>query len=133
VEQVFDFATDLDHASLFLPGVERIELLTPGALRAGSRFRETRRSGKKSRSAIIEVTEHTRPTVHAAKAAMAGMQAKYTFRFTPVDGETLVEMIAEVRGSWLWRPFLGLMARVMEKEDGEYLSRLKTAIMSQKA
>jgi hypothetical protein len=37
-------------------------------------------------------------------------------------------MDAEVRGNLLWKLFLGSMARMMEKEDGEYLTRMKNAL-----
>jgi hypothetical protein len=103
VEEVFDFATDLKNASIFLPDVTKTELLPPGEMKAGARFKETR----KGRTAIIEVTEHRRPELYAAGAAMMGM-----------------------RGIFLWWLFLGMMSRMMEKEDGPYLDRLKAAMES---
>ena len=125
VAEVFDFATDLKNASRLMPGVTRAELLTDGGMRPGAKFRETRLMKGKERSAVIEVLEHRRPDVHAASAAMMGMKATYWFRFATEGAGTLVDMEADVRGNWLWKPFLGLMARTMEKEDGGYLDRLK--------
>jgi carbon monoxide dehydrogenase subunit G len=124
IEEVFDFATDLDNASKFLSGVTNIELLTDGGLQPGAKFKETRNG----RSAVIEVVEHRRPSVHAAGAAMLGMRATYWFRFSTEPAGTRVEMEADVQGHLLWRPFLGLMIRMMEKEDGPYLDRLKAAM-----
>jgi carbon monoxide dehydrogenase subunit G len=126
VEEVFDFATDLKNASIFLPDVTKTELLPPGEMKAGARFKETR----KGRTAIIEVTEHRRPELYAAGAAMMGMRATYTFRFTPEGAGTRVEMEAVVGGIFLWWLFLGMMSRMMEKEDGPYLDRLKAAMES---
>jgi len=57
-----------------------------------------------------------------------GMQATYTFRFYSDGTGTRVEMIADVVGNFLWWPFLGMFARMMNKEDGEYLNRLKEAM-----
>jgi carbon monoxide dehydrogenase subunit G len=128
VEEVFDFATNLDNASLFLPGVTKIELLTEGGLRPGARFRETRKMKGKERSAVIEIVAHERPRLHAARSALMGMSAQYTFRFSPADGGTRVDMEAMVNGNLLWKLFLGMLSRMMEKEDGEYLNRLKSAI-----
>jgi ribosome-associated toxin RatA of RatAB toxin-antitoxin module len=128
VDKVFDFATDLANAPLFLPSVTKAELITEGGLRQGAKFRETRLMNGKERTTVIEVTEHQRPTVHAASAAMMGMQATYTFRFAPADGGTRVNMDAVVTGNILWKLFLGMMSRMMEKEDGDYLVRLKTAM-----
>lgn len=57
IEEVFDFATSLDNASKFLPGVTTVELLTEDGLKPGAKFKETR----KGRSVVIEVVEHKRP------------------------------------------------------------------------
>ena len=124
IEEVFDFATNLDNASKFLPGVTKIEMLTEGGMKPGAKFKETR----KGRSAVIEVVEHRRPEVHAASASMMGMRATYWFRFHADPAGTRVEMEADVQGNFLWWPFLGMMSRMMEKEDGEYLERLKAAM-----
>jgi carbon monoxide dehydrogenase subunit G len=127
-ESVFDFATDLANASIFLPGVTKVELLTEGGIKPGARFRETRRVGTKERTAVIEIVEHRRPELHAASAAMLGMRATYRFRFSSEGGGTRVNMDASVQGNLLWQPFLGMITRMMEKEDGKYLSRLKEAM-----
>jgi carbon monoxide dehydrogenase subunit G len=125
VEAVFDFATDLSNASRLIPGITRAELITEGGMKTGAKFRETRRVGKRERTAVIEVVEHKRPEVHTARAAMMGMSAAYTFRFAPKGPGTQVDMEAQVRGNLLWKLFLGMMSRMMEKEDGQYLERLK--------
>lgn len=65
VKEVFDFATDLAKASLFMPGVTKIEMLTEGGIKPGAKFRETRVINGKQRSAVIEIVEHRRPEVHA--------------------------------------------------------------------
>jgi len=126
IEEVFDFATNLDNASKFLPSVTKIEMLTEGGLKPGAKFKETRNG----RSAVIEVVEHRRPDVHAASAGMMGMRATYWFRFYSDPAGTRVEMEADVQGNFLWWLFLGMMCRMMEKEDGEYLERLKAAMQS---
>jgi hypothetical protein len=128
IEQVFDFATDLKNARLFLPGVTKTEILTEGGMRPGARFRETRVFNGKERSAVIEVLEHQRPQVHQAASAMLGMRASYRFRFSPEPVGTHVEMEAEVTGNLLWKPFLGMISRMMEREDGNYLTRLQDAM-----
>lgn len=128
VAEVFDFATDLKNAALFLPNVTSTEMLTEGGIKAGARFKETRGMKGKQHSAVIEVVEHEPPRVHAARAAMLGMQATYTFRFAPEGAGTRVDMVADVQGNLLWKLFLGMMARTMETEDGAYLDRLKAAM-----
>jgi carbon monoxide dehydrogenase subunit G len=128
VEAVFDFATNLANASVLLPGVTKIEMLPPGEMKPGAKFRETRGVRGKERTVVLEVVEHNRPEVHAVTAAMMGMRATYRFRFSPEGGGTHVNMEAVVQGNFLWWLFLGMMSRMMEKEDGEYLTRLKEAM-----
>ena len=130
IEEVFDFATDTANAARFLPGVTKIEMLTEGGMKPGAKFRETRLLNGKERSAVIAVVEHKRPEVHAACSALMGMRAAYVFRFFPDPAGTRVEMEADVQGNVLWWLFLGMLARMMEKEDGEYLNRLKDAMQS---
>jgi hypothetical protein len=128
VEAVFDFATDLKNASVLIPGITKCEMVTEGGIRPGATFRETRRVGNKERTAVIEIVEHKRPELHAASAAMMGMRATYRFGFSPEGTGTRATMEAVVQGNLLWKPFLGMMSRMMEKEDGEYLNRLKGAM-----
>jgi carbon monoxide dehydrogenase subunit G len=128
IEQVFDFATDLSNAPRLMPGVTRTEMLTEGDMKAGARFRETRIVKGKERSAVIEVVDHQRPQLHKAASAMMGMKATYTFRFSPENAGTRVDMEAEVTGNLLWKLFSGMISRMMEREDGDYLTRLKDAM-----
>jgi carbon monoxide dehydrogenase subunit G len=128
IEEVFDFATDLHNASKLLPNVTKTEMLTEGGMKPGAKFKETRLMNGKERSVVIEVVEHARPSVHAARARMMGMVASFTFRFFAEGAGTRVEMEAVVTGNFLWWLFLGMMSRMMEKEDGEYLNRLKAAL-----
>ena len=81
VEEVFDFATDIANASVLLPGVTKVEMVTDGGMKPGAKFRETRLMNGKERSAVIEIVDHKRPEIHSARAAMMGMQATYIFRF----------------------------------------------------
>lgn len=133
IEEVFDFATDLANAPVFMPSCTKTQLITEGGMRAGAKFKETRAMNGKERTAVIEVVEHQRPTVHAARAGMLGFQATYYFRFFPEGTGTRVELEAVVTGNFLWWLFLGMMARMMEKSDGEFLDRLKNAMESQPA
>jgi carbon monoxide dehydrogenase subunit G len=128
VNEVFDFATDLANAPVFMPSCTKTELITEGGMKPGAKFKETRVMNGKARTAVIEIVEHERPTVHAARAGMLGMQATYLFRFFPEGAGTRVELEAVVTGNFLWWLFLGMMARLMEKSDGEFLNRLKAAM-----
>lgn len=128
IEEVFDFATNLANASKVMPNVTKAEMVTEGGMKPGAKFRETRVMKGKEHTMLIEILEHSRPSIHAAKSAMMGMCATFTFRFLAEGKGTRVELEAEVRGNFLWWLFLGMISRMMEKEDGEYLNRLKTGM-----
>jgi hypothetical protein len=128
LETVFDFASDLKNTPILLPNVTKAEMLTEGGMNAGAKFRETRRMKGKEHSAVIEITEYQRPDVYAARSAMMGLVATYRFRFTPEGPGTRVDLEAEVKGNLLWKLFLGMMSRMLEKEDGEMLTRMKEAL-----
>jgi carbon monoxide dehydrogenase subunit G len=133
IEEVFDFATDLTNAPVFMPSCTKTELITEGGMKAGAKFKETRAMNGKERTAVIEIVEHQRPAVHSARAGMMGFQATYIFRFFPEGTGTRVELEAVVTGNFLWWLFLDMMARMMEKEDGEFLNRLRNAMQPKPA
>ena len=132
VEEVFDFATNLDNAPLFMVGLTKVELLTEGGIKHGARFRSTRAFKGKERSAILEVVEYERPRVYATRSAMMGFKGSYAFHFAQEGSATRVELVADVSGNLLWWCFLGMLSSAMEKEDGDILRRLKDAIENPK-
>ena len=79
VKEVFDFATNLDNAPLFMVGLTKVELLTEGGIKHGARFRSTRAFKGKERSAILEVVEYERPRVYATRSAMMGLKGIMPF------------------------------------------------------
>ncbi len=133
LEEVFAFVTNLEHAPRWLPDVTRIELLTPGPLRVGSRFKETRLMKGKEHSAVIEVSVHEPPHRHAASATMMGVTATYHYHFSPDGSGTRVHLVAEVAGRGLGKLLVPMVTGAMKKQDGDQLDRLKAAIEAQAA
>ena len=131
LEAVFDFATDLDMASSWMPQITRIERLDEGPLRPGSRFKETRRIGKREATALIEVSAHERPTLHRASSSALGVHCEYEFRFLPDGESTTVELTASANGRWLGLLIAPMVLKMIQKEDGEVLERLKAAVENQ--
>ena len=62
IERVFQLFTDIEHGSAHVSDIKRIEMLTPGPVRRGTRWRETREIMGVSDSAEMEITsfEHYR-------------------------------------------------------------------------
>lgn len=125
---VFDFATDLDRVSTWMPEITRIEKLTDGPLAPGTQFKETRKMGSREHSAIINVSEHERPRVHAASARFMGCVATYRYTFTPEGDGTRIDLHADVVGSGLAKLLAPMLLATMKKQDGDQLERLKSAI-----
>lgn len=128
IEEVFAFATNPEHAPRWLPDVRRIEMLTPGPLRAGSKFNETRLMKGKEHSAVIEVGVHEPPHRHAASATMMGVTATYHYSFARDGGGTKVHLVAEVAGRGLGKLLVPMVVGTMKKQDGDQLDRLKAVI-----
>jgi carbon monoxide dehydrogenase subunit G len=61
LDRVFALTNDLDRAMEWLPAGVRVEKLTPGPTRAGTRYRETRRILGRDDTEEYEVTVHDPP------------------------------------------------------------------------
>lgn len=127
-QDTFDFATNFDTVSSWIPQITRIEKLTPGPMAAGTLFRETRKMGSREHASVIEVTEHTRPTVHSASAKCMGCVASYRYTFQQAGKGTRVDLHAEVKGSGLAKLIAPMLLTAMRKQDGDQLASLKRAI-----
>ena len=125
-EAVFEFATDLSHASKWIEGLTACELITDPPMRMGSKLRETRRVGKREATTVINIIIHegprtskTPPYRHSAKAAAMGVEATYHFTFASGGRDTTrVDVRCEVRSTnLLGRLFTGMATRAMRKQD----------------
>ena len=56
-ERMFAIFTDLEGAPGRIRGIKKVELLTPGPVRVGTKWRETRVFGKREATEVLEVTE----------------------------------------------------------------------------
>lgn len=137
---VFRFIEDTRNTPLWLDGVVRIEPLDDGPMRAGWRFRETRRMKKREMSAVIDVRVHEGPAPgkhppyrHTAGSMAMGVDAVYAFTFDALDARrTQVDVVCDVRPTNLiGRLFAGMMMRAMQKQDGDMLARMKLAVEGQ--
>ncbi len=136
-EEVFAFIENTENASKWLDESVHIEPLTEGPMRAGWRFKETRGTGMKKGSCVIEVREHDGPGQgrrppyrHVAGGAMMGVDAVYDFTFHALDARrTKLELECRVTPTnLLGRMLAGMFVRLMQKTDGAMLERIKRAV-----
>ena len=82
LDRVFALANDIDRAMEWLPGGVRIEKLTEGPVRLGTRYRETRRILGRDDTEIYEVTAYDPPNRSEVSAdGSQGTAGRGLFRF----------------------------------------------------
>jgi uncharacterized protein YndB with AHSA1/START domain len=96
VERVFQLFTDIEHGSAHVSDIKRIEMLTPGPVRRGTRWRETRETMGVSDSAEMEITSFERNRTYTITHHKAGVQIDATFWFDPAPGGTNVSIEFEL-------------------------------------
>jgi hypothetical protein len=100
VDVVFDVASDLEHAARRIRGIEKIELLTPGPVGVGTRWRETRRMMGREATETLEITAFDPPRSYTAGCHSCGATMETTFRFTEIgrgSGPAATELTLDIR------------------------------------
>lgn len=124
---VFETLADFANWPHFMGGIERVEILTPGTVGVGTRFRETRTMFGRSASEDMEIAEMASPhrivltafnhgtdyrIAHTLAAAAEGTRLSLRFAGTPV---TLAARLFAPLG-WL---FAGSVRKQIEKDLGD--------------
>lgn len=92
IEQVFQAFSDLEHFAERVKGITRVELLTPGPMRLGTRFRETRVFMGKEATETMEVSGFEPDRSYAVSAESQGTRFHSTFAFEPDGAGTKVRV-----------------------------------------
>ena len=83
VEQVFRVFTDIEHGPEHVGGIKKVEMLTPGVVHLGTRWRETRDVLGRSDSAEMEITAFELNRMYTITHHKAGVRIDTTFWFEP--------------------------------------------------
>jgi carbon monoxide dehydrogenase subunit G len=128
--RVFAVATDLRNAPGRIRGITKMEVLTEGPVRVGTRFRETRRMFGREATEEMEIVALDPPRSYAIGCESCGCRYRTELRFTPKGAGTELQMqfqaepltfMAKVIGT-LMKP----MARKMLKECAKDLDDIAT-------
>jgi hypothetical protein len=92
LQRVFAAATDLHGAPARIPTILKLEVLTDGPIRAGTRFRETRRLFGREATAEMEILALEPLRSYLVGCDDHGCSYRTEFRFEPRDGGTHVTM-----------------------------------------
>ena len=110
-ERVFAALTDLRNLADRVSGIVRVEVLTDGEVRSGSRYRETRVMFKREATAEMVIAAFEPPTHYAMTCEESGCRYVTDTRIVPEEGGCRVEIRFEAEP-------IGFMARVMCKLMG---------------
>lgn len=84
--RVFELATDVARMPEFVRGIARVELLTDGPLRVGTRWRETRRFGKREATEELELTAFDPPRAWSVGSETMGCRFRFEFELEEEPG-----------------------------------------------
>ena len=117
-EAVFEAVADISNFSEAVPHIVGVEFLTDSRVGVGTRFRETRKMGKREASTVLEVTEYVKNERVRMVSDAGGTVWDSLFTVTPVgDGRsTRLDLVMEARPYRLMaRVFVPLMRRVVAR------------------
>jgi len=123
VDRVFQLFTDIEHGPVYVSEIKRIEMLTPGSVRRGTRWRETRDVMGVQDSAEMEITSFERNRMYTITHHKAGVQVDTSFWFEPVDGGTNVSVEFELEPGGVPPGFLAPLGWAIEGKVKQVLSR----------
>ena len=113
VEAVFTVATDLAHAAENIRGIERIELLTDGPMRVGTRWRATRKMMGEESTVTLEVVAFDRPHSYTIGCESCGAYFEMTFCFAPAGDGTLLTLYARTEARSLFAKLMSPIGNLM--------------------
>ena len=119
---VFDTIAHIENFSSAIPDITNVEFLTEQRRGEGTRFRETRKMGKREASTILEVTEYVPEQRVRLVSDAGGTNWDSTFTVTPEgDRATRLDFEMESRPykllARLFVPLIrGMVAKAIEKD-----------------
>lgn len=131
-ERVFALASNFATMPERVPGIKRVEMLTEGPVRVGTRFKETRVMFGKEATETMEVTAFDPPRSYSLGANSCGCIYDSRLDFIPHAGGTKLTMsmtmTAQSFFAKLMKPLAKLMAGSMKKcFDGDLEAIRKAA------
>jgi carbon monoxide dehydrogenase subunit G len=96
IDEVFQLFTDFEHGDTHVTGIRKIEMLTPGSVHLGTRWRETREVMGRLDSAEMEITAFERNRTYTISHHKAGLRIDTAFWFEPSAAGTKVTVEYEL-------------------------------------
>ena len=129
VDRVFDVMSDFASAPARISAISRVEMLTDGPTRVGTRFRETRVMFGKEATETMEVLEFEPNRSYTLGAHSCGCEYRCNLMFRPVGPGTEVTMHFKARPTSfmakLISPLTMLMMGTLKKSVAQDLEDAK--------
>jgi hypothetical protein len=133
VEEVFDFAADERNEPRFNPRMVSSELLSPGPVGLGSRFRAVMGSWPRRTTMTTQFTGYQRPRRLALRSHLSAMEIHGSLTFDPVPGGTRMRWSWEVEPHGPLKLMSPLVVRVGARQERSIWENLKGLLESQEA
>jgi len=126
-DRIWAVASDFAHAAGRIKAITRVEVVTPGPVGAGTRFREWR-----GRQMVdMEIAAWAPPRSYSLRGYAVGTEFTSEVRCVPDGSGTRLEMEVHVRpqtfGAKLLSPLISLMSKVMVKSCAKDLGDIAAA------
>src|SRR3989475_6182837 len=131
-ERVFSVLSDLAVAQRWMPAIQRIDGVSPGAFQLGTSWQETRKAGNRVMQSTLSVSTFERPSKLRLHVEVKTIKGDLRFRLVPESTRTEVTYEAQMWGKGLMRLMTGTMNRMMAEEDNDILDRLRTQVDSRR-
>jgi hypothetical protein len=127
----FSVFSDLEHAVGRVKAISKLELVTPGPVGVGTRFRETRKMFGKDCTEELQITAYDPGHSYEMSAQSCGAEFRTIFHFVPDGAGTRVEVEFRPRAVSLFAklmvPLTWLMTGSIKKCFDQDLEDLKQA------
>lgn len=121
LERVFQVFSDLESAPERITGIQQVELLSPGPVRAGTRWRETRVVLNRECTEELEITRFEPDRSYTAECESCGARFVSTFEFAEQDAGTAVTVTVHTVP-------VSLVARLLSPLTGLMMSSCRKAM-----
>ncbi len=133
LEEVFDCVADERNEPRYNPRLRRVELVTPGPIGAGTRFRaETAMLGR-AMSMDIEFITYERPRRLGSVTRMSTMNIHGALTFSPVPGGTRMRWSWDLRPRGVLKLLTPLIAGMGRRQEQAIWAGLKRYLEAQPA
>jgi carbon monoxide dehydrogenase subunit G len=114
IETVFALFSDLEHAPERIKAIKKLELLTPGPVGVGTRFRETRVLFGKEATEEMYFTVFEPSRRYEVRADSCGAAYRSVYEFRPQGSGTVVDVTFEARPVTLFAKLMAPVAFLMK-------------------